>query len=295
MQTIYADVLVILNTYVNFALLRLTALIDRKKVRRLRIFLAALTGGFYSLIILCENANSVLLFISKLFISVLMVFIAFGYGGLRCFLRSFAVFFGVSLGFAGLMLALWLFAAPEGMIFNNGTVYFRLSTMTLLIFTAVSYALVRLIFLFAERHTPKGSLYDVEITVSDKKISCRGLLDSGCSLRDWYSSLPVILIDESLSRRIPQSIIGDETKSRLIPVQTATGSTLIRIFRPQNIYIKGISFECDNVDAYIGLCTQKIGNGEFGAILPHDIIEEGKENAEKSKAPNREADIKNKR
>ncbi|MGN1117396.1 MAG: sigma-E processing peptidase SpoIIGA, partial [Acutalibacteraceae bacterium] len=44
MQTIYADVLVILNTYVNFALLRLTALIDKSKVKRLRIFLGALLG-----------------------------------------------------------------------------------------------------------------------------------------------------------------------------------------------------------------------------------------------------------
>ena len=148
MQTIYADVLVILNTYVNFALLRLTALIDKSKVRRLRIFLGALLGGFYSLIILCENIGDFTIFLSKAVVSVLMVLIAFGFDSLKGFLRSFAVFFGVSFGFAGLMLALWLFAAPNSMVFNNGTVYFNFDTMTLLILTALSYALVRLIFLY---------------------------------------------------------------------------------------------------------------------------------------------------
>lgn len=275
MQTIYADVLVILNTYVNFALLRLTALIDRNKALRLRIFLAALLGGFYSLIILWESPNNIILFLTKISVSLLMVFVSFGFHSLRGFLRSFAVFFGVSFVFAGLMLALWLFCAPEGMLFNNGTVYFHFDTMTLLIMTAVSYALVRLIFLFSQRHTPKGSIYEIEITFCSCTIKCSGLCDSGSSLRDWYTSLPVILISPELIKE-KESLFENKTGTRLIPAQTAGGETLIRIFKPDSIHIKGINFETDSAEAYIGLSNTELKNGEFRAIIPHSLIEEGK-------------------
>lgn len=276
MQTVYADVLVILNTYVNFALLRLTAVIDRKKVGRLRIFLAALIGGVYSLIILWEDLGNIFVLISKITVSVLMVLAAFGFVNLRSFLRSFAVFFGVSFVFAGLMLALWLFAAPDGMLFNNGTVYFRFDTMTLLVLTALSYALVRLIFLFGEKHTPKGSIYDVCITLCGKEIKCSGLCDSGSSLCDWYTSLPVILISPELIENIPPGFFESETNTRFIPAQTAGGETLIKIFRPDKIQIKGTDCDLATSDAYIGISPTKLTSGEFRAVIPHKIIKEAK-------------------
>lgn len=282
MQTIYADVLVILNTYINFALLRLTALIDRKKVSRLRLFLAALTGGFYSLIILVEENKNPLFFILKIAVSVLMLFIAFGFISPRRFFRSFAVFFGVNFIFAGLMFALWLFAAPEGMIFNNGMVYFNFDTMTLLVLTALSYALVRLIFLFAEKKTASSAICEIEITLCGKVIKCPALCDSGSSLRDWYSSRPVILISPELLSDIPDSFFEDETKSRLIPAVTAGGETLIRIFRAESIHIKATGCEAKNPDAYIGISNTKIKNGEFRAVIPHEMIEEAREKCSKS-------------
>ena len=277
MQTIYADVLVILNTYVNFALLRLTALIDREKVKGLRIFIAALTGGFYSLIILLEDIPNTVLFFSKIAVSILMITVSFGFGSIRKFFRIFAVFFGVSFVFAGLMFALWLFAAPKGMIFNNGTVYFQFNTVTLLVFTAISYALVRLIFLFAEKHTPKGSIYELSFTVESKRITCDALCDSGSSLRDWYSSLPVILISPEIAERIPESFFRKETSTRLIPADTAAGETMIKIFKPDSVEISGIGSKFTDIEAYIGISNSTIKSGEFKAVIPHALITKEKE------------------
>lgn len=277
MQTVYADVLVILNTYVNFALLRLTGLIDRRNVGRLRIFLAALLGGLYSLIILCDGLSNVVVFLSRTAVSALMVLLAFGFGCVRKYLRDFAVFFGVSFIFAGLMLALWLFAAPKGMIFNNGTVYFRFDTITLLTMTAVSYAVVRLIFLFGEKKTSKGRIYDLSIKIGDCQISCSALSDSGSSLRDWYSSEPVILICPTLIEKLPEELLKNETKTRVIPVKTAGGETLIKIFKPDSIHIKGIDFENETKGAYIGISKAPLTNGEFRAVIPHEMTEKEKE------------------
>lgn len=281
MQTVYADVLVILNTYVNFALLRLTAIIDRRHAGRLRVFLAALTGGVYSLIILCDGIGDAAVFLSRIAVSAIMVLISFGFPSLRGFLRSFAVFFGVSFVFAGLMLALWLFAAPDGMIFNNGTVYFGIDTMTLLILTAISYFTVRLIFLFAQRHTPRGSIYEIRITAGDTDIVCPALCDSGSSLCDWYTSLPVILISPELIEKIPESFFANEAKTRYIPAETAGGSTLIKIFKAQKIHIKGIGFDEEVSDAYIGISNTPLKNGEFRAIIPHSLIREDNEKCSK--------------
>ena len=283
MQTVYADVLIILNTYVNFALLKLCSFITKNEANRLRLLISSLIGGVYSLIILLEEINPILLMLSKLIISAIMVLTAYKIISLKGFLRCTAALFISSFVFAGLMFALWLFASPAGMVFGNGTVYFRFDTLTLLIATAVSYAVLRVIFLLSERHTPKGSIYDLEIEFSGETVKCKGLSDSGSSLKDWFTSLPVILVSNDKLKNIPSDInmlsdeMRNELKARYITCATAAGESLILIFKPEKVRIKGVdqNFETDKV--YIGISREKIKNGEFEAIIPYDFLKE-KEN-----------------
>ena len=280
MQTVYADVLIILNTYVNFALLKLCSFITKNEANRLRLLVSALIGGVYSLIILLEEINPILLLLSKLTVSVIMVLTAYKIMSLKGFLRITATLFISSFVFAGLMFAIWLFISPAGMFFGNGTVYFGFDTLTLLIVTAVSYAVLRVIFLFSERHTPKGSIYDLEIDFLGQTVKCKGLSDSGSSLKDWFTSLPVILVSHEKLKNIPNDInmISDEMRSKLkvrcITFTTAGGESLILVFRPEKVRIKGIDQDIETDRVYIGISREKIRNGEFEAIIPYELFKE---------------------
>lgn len=118
-QAVYADILVLINTYVNFALLRLAGVISRRRAGRLRVFLSALFGGFYSLVILIDKLPNSVLFLSRAAALVLMLLVAFGYETRRAFLKSLGAFFLVNFIFAGLMFALWLLFAPQKMLFQT--------------------------------------------------------------------------------------------------------------------------------------------------------------------------------
>lgn len=273
MQTVYVDVLIILNTYVNFALLRITGIIGKRKLNRLRLFLGALLGGIYSLVILLDGIPEFASFFMKLAVCGFMVLVSYGGHGAVAFIKDGAVFLGVSFAFAGIMLALWLFKAPEGMLFNNGEVYFRFDIMMLLVFTVLAYAAVRIIYFFGEKRAPKGSIYDVEIFLGEEKIYCRGLCDSGNGLRDYFTSLPVILVS-------PGKIKGLDEKSagiRLIPCSTVTGNELIPVIRPQKVRIRGTDRDFFTKDVLIGISKTKINNGEFDAILPFETVGTGGE------------------
>ncbi len=278
MRVVYADVLIIINTYVNFALLRLGAVITHSDSGRLRTLLGAFIGGLYSLIILVEGLNAFLSFFLKAAVSAIIVLVAFGWHNMRSFLRSYAGFFLVSFVFAGIMLALWLFVSPDTMLYNNGVVYFKIDTLTLLIATAVCYAVLRLAVFFGERRTPGGSIYFVTVTVLGESASCRGLKDSGSSFKDSFSGYPVILVSSEISDKLNISAqnaqeLPQRLKVRYIPCSTATGEAVIFTFCPDKVRIKGTDCDFETDRVRIGISRNKIRNGEFEAVLPHTLFE----------------------
>jgi len=287
LMVIYADVLIILNTYINFILLRLSGYFVGAEINRLRLFSGALAGGVYSLIILADGMSRGVSVILKIAVSALIVIISFRQHGIRYFLRCFLSFYTVSFVFAGLMLALWIFVSPDTMMYNNGEVYFGFDTMTLLVTATVCYGLLRLIYFFIEKRTAKASLFNIEIYFLDKVISCRALLDSGNNLRDYFTSLPVILVSEEKLRELMQDdITREKLKVRYIPFSTIGGEGLVPVFRPDRVRIYSVSSDFETSDVLIGQSRTRIKNGEFEAILPCDVLQEGKINENRFIAKN---------
>lgn len=286
-MVIYADVLIILNTYINFILLRLSGYFVGAEINRLRLFSGAFAGGVYSLIILADGMSRGVSVILKIAVSALIVIISFRQHSIRYFLRCFLSFYTVSFVFAGLMLALWIFVSPDTMMYNNGEVYFGFDTMTLLVTATVCYGLLRLIYFFIEKRTAKASLFNIEIYFLDKVISCRALLDSGNNLRDYFTSLPVILVSEEKLRELMQDdITREKLKVRYIPFSTIGGEGLVPVFRPDRVRIYSVSSDFETSDVLIGQSRTRIKNGEFEAILPCDVLQEGKTNEDRFIAKN---------
>lgn len=286
-MVIYADVLIILNTYINFILLRLSGYFVGAEINRLRLFSGALAGGVYSLIILADGMPRGVSVILKIAVSALIVIIGFRQHGIRYFFRCFLSFYTVSFVFAGLMLALWIFVSPDTMMYNNGEVYFGFDTMTLLVTATACYGLLRLIYFFIEKRTAKASLFNIEIYFLDKVISCRALLDSGNNLRDYFTSLPVILVSEEKLRELMQDdITREKLKVRYIPFSTIGGEGLVPVFRPDRVRIYSVSSDFETSDVLIGQSRTRIKNGEFEAILPCDVLQEGKINENRFIAKN---------
>ena len=78
-EVIYADVLVVLNLYVTYALLSLTGIICRKKRNTLRVFLSSLVAGFYSLFILLPDMAETVTAVTGIPLGIFLCFTAYGF------------------------------------------------------------------------------------------------------------------------------------------------------------------------------------------------------------------------
>lgn len=276
---IYADVLFILNTYITYAILILTALLLHLSPSRLRILLAGIIGGAGSLVIIFPWANDVILGLLRAVLCAVLPLVAFSCGGIKQLFRKIAVFMSVNFIFAGLMLAIWYFISPPAVYYNTGIVYFDIDALSLVIITAVCYFAVRVFNWVSDFKTPKNTLYDVYLEILGEEIYLRGFLDTGNSLRDPFTGSDVIIVSrKSLNKLFPEgkdmtAIVGaSPVKVRYLPCTTVGGSKLMTAFTCPKVRIKGLSCDFSVRGVTVALSEEKIKNGDFQALLPPGIF-----------------------
>ena len=277
MQVIYADVLVIVNIYINYILLRLCSKIARREAKSLRLFSASLVGGLYSLIILIDSVPDWLITVTKLVVGVLMLIVAYGFSNKRAFFRLTGAFLLVDIAFAGLMLALWLIFAPSTMVYCCGIVYFNINTMTLLILTVICYVITSVIAKLVAFRAPKNTIYSLTVRFCSSEFICKAFLDTGNILTEPFSGYPVIIIDPTVKDADGTSLFEVFDKSgklcRIIPCSTLGQRSALTAFRPDSVKISGLECEFETSKVYIALSKDKILNGDYTALLAAKIFE----------------------
>lgn len=277
---IYADVLFVVNVYITYALLMLTALFLGIAPERMRIFLASIIGGLSSFIIFIPHISDIFSGLIRLVLCQCFCLVAFSFKGIRQLVRQCAVFLGVNFLFAGLMFALWYFVSPSAVYYNTGVVYFDIDTLSLVIITAVCYFAIKIFGIFTRMRTPKNILYDVDVYISGDKFSLKGFLDTGNNLKDPFTSADVIIVSrDAVEKYFPKdksiSEIAENSplKIRYLPCNTVSGSRLLPVFKADKVRIKGISADFSVKGVMIAVCDEKIKNGEFQALLPEGIFQ----------------------
>lgn len=270
MTYIYVDVLIILNIYVNYFLIKSTARITHTNLKTYRCIISSVVGSAFSLMILLPEIGILANTIIKLFAAVLIVSLAFGIKDKFKLMKLILCFYGINFVFAGIMLAIYMIFKPSFMGYNNTSIYIDFSLLTLVICTIIAYAAICLIRLIMDGGKADGGKYTVIIKFKNKIISIDGLMDTGNSLIDSFSGKPVIICSEKdISKLFNEEIsfdisspIGINTEMpkgfRLIPFSTISESGIIPIFKPDEVIIKEENTNrTRNVDALIGVNSKE--------------------------------------
>ena len=264
MQVIYVDVLIFVNIIEDFLFLLCVRRITRADTRYPRLIAAAAAGGLLSVLSLMRiNGFLINLLITSLS-AALLVLIAFGYGGLRAFLRRTLTLIVVSFLFSGAMIFLWLALRPSGMAVINNRVYFNISPILLIILTLVIYAVLFLYNRFFRNRASPATVKEVTVYYSDKEIKLRCKTDTGMNVREPFSGSRVIIAD----KRLFENTAVKEKDCRVIPFNSLGGKGMIRGFRADGVLTDGS--KCGE-ELYIGMC-EGIFNGEIDGLIPPDII-----------------------
>lgn len=230
-MTVYVDILIILNTLINYFILLAVGKIARIHNARWRILLGASVGGVSSLLLFLEDLG-IIMTLLKFATAVLMVIVTFGVKPVKRFLKCLFLLFAITFLFGGLMFAVYMLFDKDILIYSNGIVYFDIDLTFLVVCTVVSYIVITLISKITDKKAPKVKEYYVTVENAGKVLSCTALMDTGNNLREPFSDYPVIMTDSDLFQKL-----FTEDKIRLIPVSTVNGEALIKAFKPEKITI----------------------------------------------------------
>lgn len=284
-MVIYLDVLILINLYVTyFQILAVSAFTHRKTVWYRKLSAAGI-GAVASLSIFIPQEMVLTLTLLKIFLCALIAFVAFGYTGFREYAVSVLFLMLVSFVFSGLMLCVWLFAAPMKMLFINGTVYFGIDTMTIILSTCVAYGVVRIIRYILDKNGKTDGKYTVIIKNNGRECRLSALADSGNGMVDCFSGLPVIVCRRDMCADVsPPAIDMIENNSdisdigtqmikgvRIMPFSTVGKGGLICMFKAESVVIDDeTNEEKYPVNALIGIVIG--GRQEYEAIFNPKIL-----------------------
>lgn len=284
-MVIYLDVLILINLYVTYFQILAVSVFTHRKTVWYRKLSAAGIGAVASLSIFIPQEMVLTLTLLKIFLCALIAFVAFGYTGFRAYAVSVLFLMLVSFVFSGLMLCVWLFAAPMKMLFINGTVYFGVDTMTIILSTCAAYGVVRIIRYILDKNGKTDGKYTVIIKNNGRECRLSALADSGNGMVDCFSGLPVIVCRRDMCADVsPPAIEMIENNSdiseigtqmikgvRIMPFSTVGKGGLICMFKAESVVINDeTNEEKYPVNALIGIVIG--GRQEYEAIFNPKIL-----------------------
>ena len=273
-MTVYADVLIAVNTLVNFFIILLCAKINRQRFKNWRIILGALVGGVFSLTIFLPISNSIIDGLIKVISASFMIYVSFGFKKIKVFLRNVAVLFLSTYLFAGIVFAVWYLFKPQKIIINNSVVYFDISLLFLIITVVVVYLIITVFSSLLKKEAITAKNCGVSLFLEGRKIELNTMFDTGNSLSDPLSDFPVIIVNKI---KLYELCLGEinfvnmPDRYRIIPCRTVSGDVLLEGVRCDNVQIEfeGKLYKYDNPIAVISKTPL---TDEFDAVLNPEIL-----------------------
>lgn len=207
---IYLDVLILENLVINYLILYATAKFSKLRTSTLRLFSGAIIGALYVGIIIIEPGMRVFYTtLAKILLSFFIIAVTFSPRKVMSFIKTLVIFYISTFIFAGAALA-FLFFNEQGGFVRNGIVYvFGQSKWSLMFFSLVTVGIIIKIFLevIQSKFTRENLLIPVKISFDNRKIGFPALVDTGNSLKDPLTNIPVMVVEfKALEELLPIEI-----------------------------------------------------------------------------------------
>ena len=284
-QGVYVDILLSINFAIHILLLSLLGKLSRKPLNPRRMVWASLAGALFSLTVFLPPLGRLGELFLKIGSTSVILLLAFPWQGIRGFVQKVFLLFTLGSLFSGILSALQNCWKLSGLFVFDRAVYFHVKTSAFIFCLGGSYAVVWVLNRILDRVCPAGELYQVKIKIGGKESELLGFMDTGNSLREPFSSLPVVLCSLDTGAKIlPESmleaVLGMENefqcRVRQIPFSTAAGRGMIPGVRGEEMVVwekdRGKVFCCHNF--YLAVTEENVGEGNWQLLLNPGILGE---------------------
>lgn len=256
---IYLDLIMILNFALDFVLLLSVSLILKRNIKIIRIMFGAFIGGI-SILLLFMNINSLMLFLLKLLISIVMVLVTFKYRNIKYTLINLLYLYMSSVILGGFLYLLNLEFSYKhvGIIFyNNGL---SVNFIFLIIFSPI------ILYIYIKQtknlRYNYSNYYNIEIFMNKKKYKYTAYMDTGNVLVDTLTNKKVVLIDK-------RKLLFNIKEFRLIPYMSVGGSNMIKVIKIDKLVFDNKEYS----NVLLGI-MDKISLDGVDVILNRKLLEE---------------------
>ena len=260
---VYLDLVFFMNFGFDFLLLLTVNLVLKRNRKLSSILLGSLIGAL-SIFFLFLPLNSITLFLLKLVISLLMIWVAFGFFTWKTFLINTLYLYFISILLGGFLYYLNLEFSYQNqglLFFHNG---FSINYIVLLIIAPI------ILFLYIkEQKRYKSTIkYNMNVSIcfkNGKILNCNGFLDTGNKLRDPITHKYVIL----LSKKLLVPYINNKSPI-YVPYKVVGYSGLVECFSIR--YLKINNSILNNY--LVGIIPDEMNKISMDCLLNYKIMED---------------------
>lgn len=283
-MVVYVDVLVFVNTLVNFLIISLTEKLMKSKTKLWRTVLGAFVSALFSLYIFLPEQNFFIELLMRLSSSIFAVAIAFSFKSFKSFLSHLLCFYGVSFVYSGIIIAICMLFNPNTVAVNNGIVYFDISPLGLITLSFIIYLLIILYKKITKKDNEFAKRCTVVLYFDGITVETVAMVDTGHSLYDPFGGKPVIIVDKSVSNRLfglnlTEQILKlsvDEgtalkLKIKAILIQTVNGQSVLSAVKIDKAFIVTDKNKNTVESPVLAISNANLGE-DYSAIIPPEFL-----------------------
>ncbi len=298
---IYLDVLFLENVVINYLILWITMKFSRSRVSSYRLLAGALIGALYVVaLVLFPERQFYYTTVSKIALSFLIVAVTFTPARAAAFMKTLVIFYIATFIFAGAAFA-FLYMDKSGGFVEDGIIYvYWQSKLNLVVFSALAAIIILKVFwdVIQVKLSKERLLVQLKIIFDNLTADLAALVDTGNSLRDPITNMPVVVVEfaaiksilpseiKEIFEKSLESDLGQVTsivsrsswysRFRLIPFSSLGKENGVLIgFKPDYIEIEDNSEKRGIYNVIIGIYNRNLSRDEsYAALLSPDVVAE---------------------
>lgn len=156
------------------------------------------------------NSYIYLNLVSKLVLSLVMVYIAFSPKNIKMLFKYITIFYLASFVFGGCAFFLLYYIKPQEILYKNGFLTGTYPIKVAFLGAIVGLTILSIAFKLIKTRLSKIDMFcDVEVEYRNKKVDVRLMIDTGNLLKEPITNTPVIVIEKEKLKEILESEILD--------------------------------------------------------------------------------------
>lgn len=199
MVTIYVDVVLTENLIMNYIILLATAIVLKQDIKHIRLLVASLIGAFYSLVSYASVLEIYSMWVLKVVLSIVIVYIAYNPQSLKKLWRNLLIFYLTSFVFGGAAFALIYVVKPQDILMRNGLFLGTYPLKIVILGGIVGFILIIVAFKLVKSKISKKDMFcEMEFKMNDEIIKTRTMIDTGNLLKEPITNTPVVVVEHTL-------------------------------------------------------------------------------------------------